>query len=439
MEFAPDQKLTTCSRCGRQSAVEAAFAKEKHFFGLVTRTYCPDCQVKRQTLSFIIQFILLPALGVLLYFLLPGFWLGRFLLVFTFSLLLFIPFILVHELAHAGMAALLGLRVFTVVLGVGRPFYTGRFLGWNWEIRPLPLGGVTILGGPQAPSYRLRLFFTYLAGPLTHAVWAAVCWITWFILAIFGANQWVTTALWALMWGNIILLAANLWPRKTYTAFGTTGTDGWHLFNVFFLKPAELEKRYASYYAMEALEACKRGDFLQAKAWIGKGLGLYPSDRILLNVSGYVYVQMGEYTPARQVFLQVLESRPDLPPELKYILLNNVAFADVMLADLDLLPQADEFSSQAYQHASWEPAIVGTRGAVLVALGRPDEGIPLLKSALSKNPDKKGKALDACLLARGERSRGNLLEAKKYLETARMLDRTCSLIAQVEGELRSAP
>jgi hypothetical protein len=111
--------------------------------------------------------------------------------------------------------------------------------------------------------------------------------------------------------------------------------------------------------------------------------------------------------------------------------MNNVAYANLALDDPALLPEADIFSEQASQTMSWEPAILGTRGGVLVALDRVDEGLELLKSVLQKNPDKSGKAIDACLLAWGEWKRGNQQKSDSYLALARDLDPNSYLLKQI--------
>ncbi len=438
MDIPSTPKMITCSRCKRQSAVEAAFLKEKHFFGLLTRNYCPDCQLKRQTANVILQYLLLIMLGLLAYFFQPKYWLGDIFLLITIYVVFFIPIVLLHELAHAVVGHLLGFRVFTIMLGAGKTFYTGHFLGVNWDLRPLPVGGATLLGGPPQASYRSRLFAIYLAGPMIHLAIVVASGMTWLILTAFGLSHLMDLFLWVLFWGNLFAFASNIWPRKVSAAFGPSGTDGWYLFNIFSMSAGELEKHYASYYALEALESCRKTDYTQAKTWIEKGTALYPNDLRLLNIAGYVLVQMAEFEPAKKVFLQALESDPQIQPELKYILLNNIAYSDVMLADPALLAEADDFSLQAHQQAPWVPAIVGTRGAVLVALDKVEEGLPLLKSAMGKNPDKRGKALDACFIARGAYRRGDRAEAEKYLASARMLDPKCILIDKVSSEISTS-
>jgi hypothetical protein len=81
------------------------------------------------------------------------------------------------------------------------------------------------------------------------------------------------------------------------------------------------------------------------------------------------------------------------------------------------------------------PAILGTRGTVLVELGQFEEGIALLKRAMSLHTDKQGKAANACHIAIGEWRRGSPSAARKYLATARTLDPKSFLIPYVESQM----
>ncbi|MBN2385625.1 MAG: site-2 protease family protein [Anaerolineales bacterium] len=432
------EKVFTCSRCKKQSPVEIVFTKEQRFFGLLTRLYCPDCALRRTTTSAVVGYILLPLAGLALYLLLPGRQAGQTALLITFSLFLFLPLVVVHELAHALTAALLGFRVFGILLGGGRRVFYGKILGLKWDVRAIPLGGATILAGPPAPAYRLKNFLIYLAGPAAHALLALLCGVVWLMTLWLPVPRFWSTLMLLSGFMNGFLFLANLWPRKFPVLFGANGSDGWHLMRIFFWKPDELAQRQASYYALAAMEASEERRFEQARRWTAAGLLRYPDDEMLLNVSGVVDTRIGEYERARQAFVRLLPGS-EHNPAFKNLILNNVAYVDVMLEDPALLPEADRYSAEAYQNVPWEPAIQGTRGLVLVTLGRPDEGLPLLQSAFKKNPDRQGRAIEACFIALAEARRGNPAEAHKYQAAARALDPECIVLKKVAGELLALP
>lgn len=426
-----------CNSCGMESTVKQAFIEKKNLAGRVIKTTCFECVAKRQSRVLFIELLGLALLGGWFYLINPYGWIARFVLFAYASLLISVPILLLHELAHAVIGGLLGLRVFAVHLGFGRLLFNKKFLGVHWVARLIPLGGATFLAGPETRFYRMRFFLAVLAGPALHAVLAVLLYFLQFpILLMTGHINWIVGLA---MWLNIISLIANLFPRKISTAFGVTGTDGWKLFHIPRMNRKELVANYVFYYSQSAVDAVERKDVSGALKWAEKGMELYPGNLTIINALGYVYSHMQDYQKARQTFSKILESQEEVPEVLKYIAKNNIAFANVMLEDPSLLPEADEYSRQAYQNMKWEPILAGTRGAVLVANGKYEEGIELLKIAFAKSLDRNSRASDACLLARAEHRRGNLAEAKKYIETARKLDPACNLLQKAEQEVGSTP
>lgn len=423
-----------CQRCGRQSPIEAAFVIQKRKDGSLKRCFCFECENRRASNSTLLLYIVLPLCGALILRISPGSSIGYlFLLVFA-GLLVSIPLIVLHELAHAVVAQALGFRVFGIHLGLGKVLFSRRIAGIAWTIHMIPSSGATLVAGPEMNNYKTRIFLIHLAGSLFHALLNAI--LLWVNRVFDVTGLWYQITLWT----NVFLLLTNLFPHKAQVAVGSTGTDGWAMLNAPRLTSKDLQARYASYYILETVRAVESGDMEAARAFAEKGVAFYADDANMRNTLGYVYVNSGEYLKSRQVFLETLAAVEELPSATKAILMNNIAFANLMLEDLSLLPEADDFSSQAYEMLSWEPSITGTRGSVLVALGQHQQGIALLEAALHKQPDKRNKALDACLLAWAEWKRGDAGKAESYLALARQLDSGCILHNYVQDKIhRKAP
>jgi tetratricopeptide (TPR) repeat protein len=276
------------------------------------------------------------------------------------------------------------------------------------------------------------LFLIYLAGPAVHVLLAMGLFLWQQTVSIYTpAHQ----ALVSLMVANIALAVTNLYPFRVSLTTGMQGTDGWHLLRVPFLDEAELTRRYIGYFGAEALQAYAANDFVTAQEWADQALRLDPASAIARNILGIIQMARGEHPAARETFLQLLETEEAKEPGLHYILLNNIAYLNALLRDPSLLPEADNYSEQAFQHLPWVPAIIGTRGTVLVELGQFDEGIVLLKKSMSMHIDKQSKALNACHIAIGEIRRGNPGAARKYLSTAKALDPKSFLIPYAESQM----
>jgi tetratricopeptide (TPR) repeat protein len=423
-----------CDRCSLQSDVEQAFSTEKGFLGK-PRHFCPDCTVKRKARSFLRDLVIIVGCGLFIYALSPSSSTAKAIVLHTSLILLFlIPLIVIHELTHAGVAKLVGLRVFGIMIGIGKTVWSGKRFGTDWTINLLPLGGITLVGTRPVALIRPKLFLIYLAGPASHIFMAAgfFLWQQTLAISTFGYQ-----VLMSLVLANIVLAVTNLFPFKVSLTTGMQGTDGWHLLRVPFLNQAELTKYYISYFAGEALQAYTANDLDAARKWVDQAFSFDGNSGIARNILGIIQMAAGEHQASRETFLQILETDEAKEPGLHYILFNNVAYLDALLRDPALLPEADDYSAQAFQHLPWVPAVIGTRGTVLVELGQFEAGIGLLKKSMSLNVDKQGKALNACHIAVGELRRGNPSAARKFLATAKTLDPTCFLVPYVESLMMS--
>jgi tetratricopeptide (TPR) repeat protein len=423
-----------CNRCGLQSDVEQAFSTEKSLL-LRTKHYCPDCTVRRHAFFLMTEILVFGGCGLLLYALSPASSIAVLYLNGALVVLLLPILILIHELAHAAVGKLVRLRVFGIAVGIGRTVWQGRFRDIEWAVNMVPVAGITAIGARPMPHIRGRIFLVYLAGPTSHILLALACH---FAIQLLPISELAEGLLRVLIFANLFLAVVNLLPRKAAGITGAQGSDGWHLLRTPSLPEAELTKQYVSSYAADAIRAYTDHDFDKAQVWLDKALALDSGSAIARNVQGILLMARREYAVSRETFLQLIATPEGNEPGLHYILLNNVAYLNALLRDPALLPEADQLSAETVKHLPWLPAVLGTRGAVLVELGRLDEGIALLKKAMSLHVDKQGKALNACHVALGEIRRGNPVDAQKYLVTARALDPRCFLLADVEAQVTAS-
>ena len=121
-------------------------------------------------------------------------------------------------------------------------------------------------------------------------------------------------------------------------------------------------------------------------------------------------------------------------------MLNNLAYVDALLGRAELLPEADDFSRRALELNPGSIELRGTRGVVLVELGKFDEGVAMLQYGLRYHPEKSGRAIDACYLGIAAARRGYASECLSYLAIARKLDPHCPLLDRVmEGSSIGLP
>jgi hypothetical protein len=410
-----------------ESEVEQAFLARRRWFGLVKRTYCPLCWEK---LFFREQAFSLAAILLFAFLadaLLSGRGPYRVLLDFLFLALIYISLVVAHELAHTAAGLLLGVRVFRMIIGYGKTLLAGRAFGITWELHLWPVGAGTLMAVPPQRGSRWRMFGAILAGPALHALLLAAAFALQLFLSVlqgwFGWNVAVfIRAAGFFLFIDFMMLFFNVIPMKTGVPFGRTGTDGLQMIQQAFLKPEEQALQEQSYYAMEALDAGLRNDPGAVRRWVEEGLARFPDQPALRTSLGVNLIREKRFSEARDVFTSLIPSEEAQKPFFKYLMYNNVAYADLLTRDPALLPEADRYSAEAFRQLPWEPSILGTRGAVLAELGRLDEGIALLREALKRQREDSGKASDAYHIAVAEGRRGNAEESRRYFELARRYD-----------------
>ena len=427
-----------CNGCGCESEVEEAFRILKQGLSERPILLCPECWSKKyiakskQSYS-IIVFVLI--IGLIIHYVDPSnnyaALMINFVLIYIFMLTTVIP----HELGHAIAGRLLGYRVFRVTIGYGQVLFSSKFLGWEWEFRPLPIGGVAVIATSLSRFYRLRHFVMLLAGPLVNVIFIVL--LFWILPkhGIFSSYgfQGVAPAF-DFFLANAILLVMNLWPRKITTAAGVTENDGLALLTVPFSARKKIEERLAVYYFLVSQEFCRQKQYLQAVGLCEEGLERYPDAVLLRTQLGIAYLSLNEYGKASATFAGLLAHK-DIKPDQKMILLNNIAYTNLLSGRNQLIEESNRYSEEAYKNIPWVPAVNGTRGAVLVEMGRVDEGLLLLREAFDAHFEPEGKALNAAHIALGEKRRGNVEESIRYFNVARTLDPQCQLLNRVKEEL----
>ena len=151
----------------------------------------------------------------------------RWSLLMIFQWLMILP----HELGHAAAGRVLGFGQIRILVGSGKPMFSFQLFSIPTIINLLPFGAVT-LSKPGDKISRWRLLGFVGAG-LTVNVLAAV--IAQSLIAPGELFAFREGGVWMLFfWANLIVLAENLLPHRTYTPFGILCSDGLQLWNLLF-------------------------------------------------------------------------------------------------------------------------------------------------------------------------------------------------------------
>lgn len=351
-----------------------------------------------------------------------------------------------HEFAHALVGRAVGLRIFRVVLGTGRVWWRGVILGFDVEARSYLIEGL-VIGAPRDPAgARWKSFAFILAGPLANVLMFGLAYLALgcptTALDVFPHTFRGSQPFWGwqiFAFANLLVAIINFLPHTLNSQLGPIPSDGLHLFNLIFRpKTMNAQERHALGFALEAQMCAERQQFGEALAWVDRGLAIYPDDLTLLYLRTGVLINTGDLEKAREAQVQLL-AKTSIPAPVLLCLKNDLAYVNALLGVPELMEEADRYSAEVMNAVPWSPNIRNTRGVVLLALGRLDEALPLLRGSVLEVRESRG-SMSQCqsTLAIAEARRGNVAAAQAALEAARAAAPQCFLVPRAEAAVLAA-
>ena len=313
--------------------------------------------------------------------------------------------IIPHELGHAITARLLGMKLYSVDLGVGKPMVSLRLFGTTWNIRRIPTYGQVTTARTDAYS-PVRSFLTIAAGPIANLlILLLLVLIGPERLTIFADGDAGLLLGFDLFLANALVLFSSLFPSKGNSPQGRTATDGMKLLNIIrsASDPDEAERAY--WYHVGTAEY-RGGNYEAARNCYERILEIDRYDPHAKLGLASMHLLLGNPATAREFYLELLE-RPKLSAEDRASLLNEIAFADLLTGDNALLDEADRFSEEALRFSPQEGIFNGTRGGVLMLRGEIEVGLLFLRKAVDLTVRPQDRGIDLLFIAYGEYLSGN--------------------------------
>jgi tetratricopeptide (TPR) repeat protein len=281
--------------------------------------------------------------------------------------------------------------------------------------------------------FRIRHFIYALAGPVANLVVALIILgvAGWDRIADFRPHEKISP--WALLFAsNALIFVSNLIPRAYPSATGWTVSDGLHLIRALTMKEDGIGHLRAAAFAMHWKAAHEKGDMRSAAAWIDRGLQEFPENRALLAHRASYLTAAERFDEARSLFKRLLEEADADNVAERALLMNDIAYVNLLMGRKELLDEADSYSDHALKVFPWSAFTKGLRGAVFVGRGQLADGIGLLQHSLQESEEPAGRAQSACWLAIAEAQRGNYEAARSYVNIARDAHPESFLIARAE-------
>lgn len=430
------QKLK-CANCGFEG-VPAAFGKR---WALVRpQDVCLQClqsklrrQLKRSPWATVGWSTLAIAMGAALIEIDHGGPLGYVLLCVGIAQALIYPLIAVHEAGHAFAARGVGFDVVQVVLGLGRRLWTGSVTGIRVVVNAVPILGYTLAGTLERRRLRRRFFVYALGGVAVNGVLLLAGLAMISATPVRGSSVYWICVLYVFTALNGAMLVGNLIPHRVGGTLGLV-SDGLLLIRAAFANSNTQDSWVRGYIAGRWLVCRELRDHAGGLRWSAKGLELFPEAWELANLRAITLLDIGDPAGARTIFAELL-ARTDLKPVEQIMLKNNMAFSEFLIDDSAHFAEADALSKEALAAIPWQPTFKSTRGAVLVALDRAAEAVPLLKEAFEDEVDPVNRGSVASVLAMAHARLGEPERAREWLERARALDGAGTLLQRAAAQV----
>jgi hypothetical protein len=363
----------------------------------------------------------------------------HFLLLWIAGLLLSYLLVLIHESGHILAARCVGIKITEMTIGHWRRLFTFRIGGLNVVIRAAPDSGFVRPESSRqlASAWRMAIF---VSGGI--AAEALVLFQTWQSLGfprqvasfaeLFAAFSFVM-----LLWLGALHVLTNLWPHQGTVGGSRLPTDGALLFGLWRSRHQRTNQAALIMLGAQIDGLIREGRRPEALEMLEEFRTRHPENPQLTQVAAHLYAELGD-THRSESLLRELLAQP-LGAEKLAEILDSIACLPIYYDRPDLLHAADAWTNDALRLAPQAITLKGTRGSVLIELGRLDEGVALLREVMKQSECPLDHAISAAYLAKAHHLRGETADMRLWLAKAKSAGVDHRLVKRVVAELETNP
>lgn len=323
---------------------------------------------------------------------------------------------LLREFGRAIVASALGYKIVPLSIEDGASAL-GSVIGPAWLVIGRGVIGGAVTAIPPVPNRAVASMMFIAAGPLVDIAWL---FAVIDIARTFGQTGHVDAAMLGAISSQLFLTFFNLVPKTGSAGGRRWPNDGLLLWNILSGKEARNDK--AAYAAMQAAYPVQG---------IREGAMLGVSQNVLYLLAK---LAIAGNTERADIFDALAHEVDHLPPgPAKLVLLDRLVTYYLAHDTLAHLQQLDLWSLAALELSPERATLRGSRGAVLVELGRYDEALEMLANA--DESDAFNRSINAAFRALALFRKGDLSVAKATFVTAQDIGKTIDLPMEMVSEI----
>jgi hypothetical protein len=343
-----------------------------------------------------------------------------------------------HELGHFVCAKLVGMTPHLVRVGSGLCIFRKSLFGAQFELRILPLDGWTFAYHPDTgwskfEELRPKLIIFIIGGCLAESV-LLVCYITMLVYTSHSIFIFIIS-LQSLSIIDNLLPKGLRWPFLSSRSEMPFRTDGK---KILLLLTEDYQRYFFADYQADYQKEITRiaGDRAEPQTLFKDNIR-----NLELFVKANTELVYRHFDEAIALFSQLLNAENASNGERVY-LLETLAAIVINDRQKQYLTQADGWSQEAMRLADHSRTIQGTRGAILIELGKYEEGKQLLFPLTEPDNDPHDIAISNYYLAQADHRLGNSEQAWRRFKQAEMVsqhdDDLYEITANIRQELRKS-
>ena len=314
-------------------------------------------------------------------------------------------------MGHFIFAKLAGMSPYSVKIGVGT-FLDLKLFNVRLELGILPFCGITQAYFLTLDRMKTRHLFYTIGG-----VFANFILLLSLIVYLNIQGEQAHPLILIPITIEFLSLSGNLVPSELKIDRQNIQSDGQQIISILCTQNYELIFHDIFETYKQQLQRYKNDREILPKTFLGNDV---KTVQIFVEAQKCLYYR--DFEKAAELFLEVLRAKKNVSKPEKAFILDNLVSIVAIKGYKKYLNDADRWSREAIRLASQSKTLKGTRGAILVELGRYEEGKQMLLPLTEPENEALDIAISSCYIAKAEYFLGNTEKVNEWLANAKEID-----------------